>query len=66
MSKILYVDMDSVLVDFDAAIDLLDIEIVREYAGRLAEVPGIFSSIEPMPDAIESLLSLINQIASDI
>jgi 5'-nucleotidase len=52
--------MDGVLVDLDAAIDLLDIEIMREYAGKLAEIPGIFSAIEPMPDAIESF-----QILSD-
>jgi 5'-nucleotidase len=46
--------MDGVLVDLDAAIDRLDLEIVRYYKGRLAEIPGFFLSIEPIPDAIES------------
>jgi 5'-nucleotidase len=46
--------MDGVLVNLDTGIDLINIEIVREYTDRLAQVPGIFPLIKPIPDAIES------------
>lgn len=53
-SKILYIDMDNVLVDFPSGIARLPKEIVAEYDERLDEVPGIFSLMEPMPGAVES------------
>ena len=56
--KILYVDMDNVLVDFPAAIDKLDIETLAKYENRLDEVPGIFSRMPPMEEAIESYAQL--------
>jgi 5'-nucleotidase len=56
--KILYVDMDNVLVDFPSGIARLSPETRREYDGRLDEVPGIFGIMDPMPDAIESFETL--------
>lgn len=53
-SKILYVDMDNVLVDFRSGIAKIPVEVLREYDERLDEVPGIFSLMEPLPDAVES------------
>jgi hypothetical protein len=43
MLKILYVDMDNVLVDFPSAFPHLSPEVLQEYEGRLDEVPGIFA-----------------------
>ena len=54
MRKILYVDMDNVLVDFPSAFDHLDDGVMEEYEGRMDEVTGIFSLMKPMPHAIES------------
>lgn len=54
MKKILYVDMDNVLVDFRSAIPKLEPSLIEKYADNLDEVPGIFSLMEPMPEAIES------------
>lgn len=54
MKKILYIDMDNVLVDFQSGIARLDDALLREYEGRLDEVPGIFSLMEPMKGALES------------
>jgi 5'-nucleotidase len=51
--------MDGVLVDFNSAIEHLDPNIIQEYQGRLEQVPGIFSLMSPMPDAIESYHELI-------
>ncbi len=53
-SKIVYVDMDGVLVDFKSGIEQLSAEVQKEYEGRLDEVPHIFSLMHPMPKAIES------------
>ena len=56
--KILYIDMDNVLVDFQSGIDRLPREIVAEYEGRLDEVHGIFSLMSPMAGAIEAFEKL--------
>ena len=58
MKKILYVDMDNVLVDFPSGIAQMDIPVTQEYAERLDEVPGIFSLMTPMPGAIEAFHEL--------
>lgn len=51
---ILYIDMDNVLVDFKSGIDRLNEKQLLEFEGRLDEVPGIFSLMDPMPGAIEA------------
>ncbi|MCJ7468416.1 MAG: hypothetical protein MUO53_17185 [Maribacter sp.] len=56
--KILYVDMDNVLVDFPAAIEKLDVETLARYENRLDEVPGLFAKMPPMEGAIESYAQL--------
>lgn len=52
--KILYFDMDGVLVDFDGAVRELDERYRQEYEGRYDEVPGIFSKMKPIEGAIEA------------
>lgn len=54
----LFFDMDGVLVDFQSGIDKLSDETKKEYEGRLDEVPGIFSLMDPMPGAIEAVKRL--------
>jgi 5'-nucleotidase len=56
--KILYVDMDNVLVDFATGIEKTSKEDQLLYEGRLDEVPHIFSKMEPMKDAISSYKQL--------
>lgn len=58
MKKILYIDMDNVLVDFESAVEDLYRYEREKYEGRYDEVPGIFARMKPMPDAIESFISL--------
>lgn len=50
--------MDGVLVDFQSGIDKLSDDTKQEYEGRLDEVPGIFSLMDPMPGAIEAVHEL--------
>lgn len=47
--------MDNVLVDFESGIARLDDATKAAYAGRLDEVPGIFSLMDPMPGAIDAV-----------
>ena len=58
MKKILYFDMDNVLVDFKSGIKREDAGTLKEYEGRLDEVPGIFSLMDPMPGAVEAFETL--------
>ncbi len=53
-AEILYIDMDNVLVDFPSGIARLSEDVAAEYEGRLDEVPGIFSLMDPVADAIAS------------
>jgi 5'(3')-deoxyribonucleotidase len=53
MKKILYFDMDNVLVDFESALRLCDSITLDMYKGRYDEIPGLFIGMEPMPGAID-------------
>ena len=59
--KILYFDMDGVLVDFVSGINRLPEETVLEYQDHLDDVPGIFALMDPMPGAIEAVKFLAKQ-----
>jgi 5'-nucleotidase len=64
MKKILYVDMDGVLVDFQSGIDRLPAWAHEKYAtgpdgkSRYDDAPGIFALMEPKPGAIEAYRKL--------
>jgi len=58
MKKVVYVDMDNVLVDFQSGIDRLNEKVLLKYDGRLDEVPDIFGLMQPMENAIESYIEL--------
>ena len=58
MKKILYIDMDNVLVDFESAVARLDEKTHKKYEGKLDDIPGIFSKMEPMEGAVESFKKL--------
>ena len=57
-SKILYVDMDNVLVDFKTGIERISPQLQTEFEGHLDDVPGIFSLMDPVENAIESYARL--------
>lgn len=58
--KIIYIDMDNVLVDFQSGIDALSKEMQKKYKGHYDEAPNIFSKMQPIPDAIEAV-SILNE-----
>ena len=67
--KILFFDMDNVLVDFQSGIDKLDEAKKQEYGeyfdndgvkheAHYDDAPGIFALMDPMPGAIEAVREL--------
>ena len=54
MRKIVYVDMDNVLVDFKTGISRLTPEELKLFEDRYDEVPNIFSKMDPIENAIVS------------
>ena len=54
MKKILYIDMDNVLVDFPSAFKKLPQETLDQYKDNRDDIDGIFSLMEPMPGAVEA------------
>ncbi len=56
--KIVYVDMDSVLVDFQSGIDKLSEEDKKNYYLDEDNAPGIFSKMQPIDGAIEGYKEL--------
>lgn len=59
--KIVYFDMDGVLVNFQSGIDQLDLYHKIEYIEKYDEVPGIFGTMKPNEDMID----LFNAMFSD-
>lgn len=56
--KIVYVDMDNVLVDFRSALPFVPAQVRREYDGHLDDVPGIYSLMRPIPGAVVAFTEL--------
>ncbi len=55
IKKILYINMDNVIADFNTAIGQLDSEMREKYKDKYDEVPGIFSKLTPFEGAIETV-----------
>lgn len=59
--KIVYVDMDNVLVDFPWGIQQLSDATKRKYENKLDEIPGFFSDLPPIEGAVEGYHRLRQQ-----
>lgn len=58
IKKRIFVDMDNVLVDFQSGLVLQSEETLKEYEGRVDEIPGLFADMKPMSGAIEAMHDL--------
>jgi 5'-nucleotidase len=56
--KVLYIDMDGVIVDFDSAFERIDPAVLESYRGNEDQIPDLFSLMTPMPGAIEAVTEL--------
>jgi len=61
VKKIVYIDMDNVLVDFRSAFPLINPGLLVEYDGHLDDVPGIFSRMKPLEGAVEAFHALADR-----
>ena len=59
--KIVYVDLDGVVVDFVSGINQLDSDTKNQYEGQLDNVPNIFSKMVPVNGAIEGVKKLMTK-----
>ncbi len=57
MKKILYVDMDNVLVDFTSAFPRLAAGVSDQYEHK-DDIPGIFALMDPVPGAVDAFTDL--------
>ena len=65
IKKILYFDMDGVLVDYSSCIAKLFSETCKEYEAPLCTSPGVFSrlkSLEGTLDAFETFSRTLGQL----
>jgi len=60
MKKILYIDMDNVIVDFPSAFDKVPKRYLITHKDKMDEIPGIFALMKPLPGAIEAFTELSN------
>lgn len=56
--KILYFDMDNVLVDFKSAFPKVPQEQLDKYGVDVDKIPGIFSLMKPMPGGLDAFEQL--------
>ena len=57
--KIVYIDMDRVLVDFDSGVKKTNPGILSLYEeGQYDNIPHVFSRMDPVPGAIEAFKAL--------
>ena len=50
--KVIYLDMDNVLVDFMSGVNACDARTRRRYDGRYDEIPGVFALMQPLDGAV--------------
>ncbi len=58
MKKILYIDMDGVLVDFESGLARVPDDVRDEHKGHEEDIPGVFSLMDPVPDALDAFREL--------
>ena len=56
--KILYIDMDNVLVDFRSAFPKVDPKLLKAHEHDKDEIPGVFALMDPMPGAKDAVTLL--------
>ncbi len=58
MAKVLYVDMDGVLVNFVSARPRVSEDDWKQYEGHPDDIPGIFGRMDPMDGAVAAFQEL--------
>jgi hypothetical protein len=64
--KILYVDLDGVVADFDKGKKEHPLGSVTPYKGRPDKLPGVYENLDPIENSIESVNKLLNSDLFDV
>ena len=64
--KIIYIDLDGVVADFEKGRKNHPLSNITPYIGRPDKLPGVYQDLEPIADAIESVNILLNHKDFDV
>ena len=64
--KVLYIDLDGVLADFEKGKEEHPLGKISPYKGRPDKLPNLFLDLEPIDNAIESVMKLFDSKRFDI
>ena len=64
--KIIYIDIDGVVADFDKGKKKHPLGNITPYIGRPDKLPGIYEKLEPIKDSIISVNKLLNSDLFDV
>lgn len=56
--RVLYIDMDNVLVDFPSGLAAVPEQQRKAFDGHPDDIPGIFARMKPMPEAVDAFTEL--------
>ena len=59
--KIIYIDLDGVVADFDKGKKEHPLGNVTPYIGRPDKIPGVYETLDPITNSIESVNKLLNK-----
>jgi len=64
--KIIYIDLDGVVADFDKGRITHPLSNITPYIGRPDRLPGIYENLEPIKNAIQSVTKLLQHESFDV
>ena len=64
--KIIYIDLDGVVADFEKGRSEHPLGNITPYIGRPDKLPGIYENLDPIPNAIKSVNTLFSNPNFDV
>ena len=64
--KIIYIDLDGVVADFEKGRSQHPLSTITPYIGRPDKLPGVYENLDPIADSIESVKELFNNPDFDV
>jgi len=64
--KIIYVDLDGVVADFEKGRSEHPLSTITPYKGRPDKLPGVYENLEPIAGAIDAVNNLLNSEDFDV
>ena len=64
--KIIYIDLDGVVADFEKGRSEHPLSTITPYKGRPDKLPGVYENLEPITGAIDAVNFLLNSEDYDV